>query len=187
MTTITLPVLVARFMVSRTADGRAPRTLADYARVLSPFVAWCASGQITPQAMTREAIRSYVAKLQARGWAPATVAIHIRNLRAFLHWMNVEGYTEHNLALAVKAPRQSTRMEIPITPEEIQALLTTCPSRDYHGRRDRAMILVLADTGLRTGELVGLRLEHWRQDSGSEVGYLLVYAPKSVSYRYAIL
>lgn len=183
----TLPDLITRFIIARRADGRAPRTLADYARVLSPFVCWCALRQITAQSMTRETVRAYVAELQASRWGPATVAIHIRNLRAFLRWLNVEGYTEHNLALAVKSPRQVTRLEIPITPQEIQALLNTCVADSYHNRRDRAMILTFADTGLRTGELVGLTCGHWKREPDSEGSYLLVYAPKTATYRYAIL
>lgn len=185
--TATLPDLVARFVIARRADGRAPRTLADYIRILTPFVAWCESCQISAQIMTRETIRTYIAELQASRWNPATVAIHIRNLRAFLRWLNVEGHMEHNLALAVKSPKQTTRLEIPITPQEIQALLDTCDADSYHNRRDRAMILTLADTGLRTGELVGLRLGHWKRDFDSDGSYLLVYAPKSRSFRYAIL
>lgn len=185
--TATLPDLVDRFIIARRADGRAPRTLADYIRVLTPFVAWCESLQITTQTMTRETIRAYAAELQSRGWSSATVAIHIRNLRAFLRWLNVEGHVEHNLALAVKSPKQTTRIEIPITPQEIQTLLDTCDANTYHNRRDRAMILTLCDTGLRTGELIGLRLGHWKRDADSDGSYLLVYAPKSRSFRYAIL
>jgi integrase/recombinase XerD len=179
--------LIDRFVVARTADGRAARTLADYARVLTPFVCWCEFRQITAETMTRETIRAYVAELQARPWAPATVGIHIRNLRAFLHWLHIEGHAFDNLALAVKAPRQTTRLEIPITPEEIQALLNTCVADTYHNRRDRAMILTLADTGLRTGELVGLIVGHWRCEPDSDGSYLLVCAPKTHTYRYAIL
>ncbi len=186
-----LAALVGRFITARTADGRAARTLADYARVLTPFIAWCdckqSSRQITIQAMTRETIRAYVAGLQSTSWKPATIAIHIRNLRAFLHWLHIEGYTSDNLALAVKAPRRTMRIEIPITPDEIQALLDTCDGDRYHDCRDRAMILVLYDAGLRTGELVGLTLGHWKREPDSDASYLLVYAPKTYIYRYAIL
>jgi integrase/recombinase XerD len=177
-----LSTLVERFITARTADGRAPRTLQDYARVLWPFV----DGHLTVD-LTRETIRAYVAKLQASSWKPATVAIHIRNLRAFLRWLNTEGYTADNLALAVKAPRTTTRIEIPIMPEEIQALLDTCTTASYHDRRDRALIMILCDTGLRVGELVGLIVGHWRRESDSGGSYLLVLAPKTHSYRYAIL
>jgi integrase/recombinase XerD len=182
-----LSALVDHFMVARTADGRAARTLSDYVRVLMPFMIWCQSRQITAPIITRETIRAYIAELQARPWAPATIAIHIRNLRAFLHWLHVEGCTSDNLALAIKAPRQTMRLEIPITPTEIQALLNTCAADHYHDRRDRALILALCDTGLRTGELVGLTVGHWKSSEDSDGSYLLVFAPKTHAYRYAIL
>lgn len=182
MAHIELSDLVARFITARTADGRAPRTLQDYARVLLPF----AAGRST-DGLTRETIRAYVAGLQAGHWKPATIAIHIRNLRAFLHWLHLEGYTADNLALAIKAPRTSSRIEIPITPDEIQALLDTCSTASYHDRRDRALIMTLCDTGVRVGELVGLIAGHWRREPDSDGSYLLVLASKTYSCRYAIL
>jgi integrase/recombinase XerD len=177
-----LSTLVEAFITARAADGRAGRTLQDYARVLCPFADRYRTGDLT-----RETIRAYVAGLQASSWKPATIAIHIRNLRAFLRWLNVEGFTADNLALAVKAPRTTTRIEIPITPQEIQALLDTCTTASYHDRRDRALIMTLCDTGLRVGELVGLIVGHWRRESDSDGSYLLVCANKTHSYRYAIL
>lgn len=178
-----LSTLIERFITARIADGRAERTLRDYERVLRPF----ALAVPAPVELTRDQVRAYVAGLQAKGWAPATVGLHVRNLRAFLHWLHLEGYTPDNLARAIKAPRQTMRIEIPITPGEVQALLATCLADNGHDRRDRAMILALYDTGLRTGELVRLVVGNWRREPDGSGSYLLVFAPKTQSFRYAIL
>jgi integrase/recombinase XerD len=179
--------LVNRFITARTADGRAQRTLDDYRRVLDPFIQWCLKHSVSLDGITRETIREYVAYLRSKSWKENTVGIHIRNLRAFLRWLSDEGYTSNNLALAVKAPKMFGRLEIPITPDEIQALLGTCNSGNFNDVRDRALILLMADTGLRTGEIVQLQMGNWKSEPGNDGSYLLVYAPKTQKNRYAIL
>lgn len=193
-----LTVLVAKFITARIADGRAPNTIKDYRRVLDPFAQRFPldplkgdEGGCQAAPLTRDTIRDYAAHLRTLGWGDGTVAIHIRNLRAFLRWLHDEGYTPDNLASAIKAPRQVIRHEIPITPDEVRRLLATCDPATFHGRRDRALILLLCDTGLRSGEIVRLRLGDWRREpesAGRITGsYLLIYAPKTRTYRYAIL
>lgn len=180
-----LSTILSRFITSRAADGRSPRTLQDYRRVLEPFAAWC--GDLDLGSITRQTIREYVAALRSNGWKEGTVAIHIRNLRSFLRWLHEEGYTRDCLSRAIKAPRQVRRIEIPITPEEIQLLLDTCASCRFHDLRDKAMILLLSDTGLRSGEVARLQVDDWRREPGSDGSYLLVFAPKTSTPRYAIL
>jgi len=177
-----LSSLVSLFIVARQADGRAPQTIKDYRRALDPFAARC---QAEP--LTRDSVRAYAAHLRTLGWADGTIAIHVRNLRAFLRWLHQEGHTPDNLAAALKSPRQVSRLEIPITPDEIKTLLATCDPAHYHGRRDRALILLLCDTGLRCGEITRLRLGDWHREPDASGSYLLIYAPKTRTARYAIL
>lgn len=200
-----LDALINRFIIARTADGRAPQTIHDYRRVLEPFTQWCSDdlhitsldgltarpssprSELAEVGVTRETIREYAAYLRTKGWKDGTVAIHIRNLRTFLKWVHEEGYTRENLAAAIKAPRQVTRIEIPITPEEIQLLLDTCSTDGFYDQRDRTLILLMSDTGLRTGEIINLKIGDWRSESDNSGSYLLVFAPKTSTTRYAIL
>gem|GEM_PF-6067761 len=105
---------IQSFIIARTADGRASRTIRDHHRVLGPFAAWCADRGIPVELLTREQVREYVTHLRGRGWSDGTLSIHIRNLRAFLRWLHEEGYTADNLAKAVKAPRRIARHEDPL-------------------------------------------------------------------------
>lgn len=171
------------FIIAKQANGRAPRTLADYHRVLKPFVEWCNKQKIiSSEDLDRNVIRRYVVALRERDWAEGTVAIHIRNLRTFLRWLHDEEYTERNLAKAVQAPRQVVHQEQPPTMEEIRQLLEACVD-DPLALRDRALILMLASTGLRRGEIPDLTLD----DLHLEEGWLRVYTPKTNRYRFAFL
>lgn len=46
-----------------------------------------------------------------------------------------------------------------LTPQEVQRVLKACDRRSAVGRRDYAILLLLARLGLRAGEVVGLQLE----------------------------
>lgn len=91
-------------------------------------------------------------------------------LSALWAWAAAERIVPDNLVAAVARPTPEKRAVVPFTQEDIRALLAACErSRAYkrpgkresdHGRhtgaRDRALILLLIDTGMRAGELVGL-------------------------------
>lgn len=139
------------------------------------------------ESLTREQVREYAAHLRERGWAEGTVAIHIRNLRAFLRWLGEEGYSTDNLGKALKASRRIDRQEDPLTPGEIRALIASCQDGSVNGKRDLALILVFLNTGLRIGEMARLRREDIRFNDESGAAWIQVYAPKTRAYRFVFL
>jgi integrase/recombinase XerD len=59
--------------------------------------------------------------------------------------------------LAIPSKRYERRLIEYLTPEEIDALLAAPDRTTWIGRRDRALLLVGVQTGLRVSELIGLR------------------------------
>ena len=57
-----------------------------------------------------------------------------------------------------------------LTEADLKALLGTCRGRGFEDRRDEAIIRLLADTGMRRGELLGIGCE----DVDLDVGVLTV-------------
>jgi site-specific recombinase XerD len=174
--------LTNSFILARQADGRAPRTILDYRRTLDPFARWCARKHITH--LTRDAVRRYVATLYATGWSVATVGIYVRNLRAFLRWLHEEGRLAENLAKAVRPPKSAARLEDLPADHELRALLDACRD-DAQAARDRALILVLLDTGLRLGELVAMRRDALHLDG--DIAWFQIYSPKTGQGHFSFL
>jgi len=184
---------VEEFILDRQARGRAPRTIADYRRVLGPFASWLGTQGM---ALSKRTVRRYVAHLRTdHDWAEATVALHVRNLRSFLHWLYEEGLIEENLGQVIPVPRKSVR-SFGLTAEMIRRMAERClqesedetlpPYQRLMALRDRAVILTLADTGLRVGEFVRLNREDVQVGEGGRV-WFLVYMPKVGRYRNAFL
>lgn len=180
-----MDIAVERFILSKKADGRADATIKDYRRVILPFVEWYEQAGLCLSELGIDDIRRYVAGLRARGWAAGHVAIHVRNLRCFLRWLFGEGYIKIELHNAVKRPKKTRRFESPIRNDEIKLLLGTCDD-SLEGLRDKAIMLVLYDSGLRAGELLLLKSSHWHCDN-VESSYLVVYAPKIGDSRFVPL
>jgi len=86
-------------------------------------------------------------------------------LRSFLRFLFLRGETD--LALAVPTVRQWRLSVVPryLPAQEVEQLLHSCDRSSATGRRDYAVLLLLARLGLRAGEVVRLELGdlRWRQ------------------------
>ncbi len=82
-------------------------------------------------------------------------------LRSFLRFCLVVGELDHDLTgatLVVRLPQPSA-LPIGVSPQTIQHLLDACDQNSMAGKRDYAVLLLLARLGLRAGEVAGLALE----------------------------
>lgn len=82
-------------------------------------------------------------------------------LRSFLRYACSRGATPRELAAAVPAVANWSMPAIPraIAEEQVRQLLASIDRRTATGRRDYAIVLLLARLGLRSGEVVALELD----------------------------
>ena len=92
-----------------------------------------------------------------------TVPSHLRNFFKFLFW---SGKTRNNLAKAIPHVPHPQPINLPryLKYEETQQLIDSIQRDDAIGRRNYAMMLLLARLGLRSPEVIAIRLEDidWR-------------------------
>jgi integrase/recombinase XerD len=92
-----------------------------------------------------------------------TQPTHLRN---FFQYLFKEGLTATNLALCIPkvAQRYAARLPRHLTPEQVEAVLAAVRSDPRVGRRNYAMVLLLARLGLRAQEVVAIQLDDidWR-------------------------
>lgn len=82
-------------------------------------------------------------------------------LRSFLRYARYRGYTKLDLAQAVPWVASWSMTSIPkaIAPEYARRVLASCDRRRAVGRRDYAMLMLVARLGLRAGEVASLTLD----------------------------
>ncbi|MDM0117504.1 site-specific integrase [Variovorax sp. J22R133] len=94
-------------------------------------------------------------------------------LRSFLRYARYIGEVDLDLAAAVPVVANWSMTTIPraITPDQVRQLLASIDRRNGTGRRDYAILLLLARLGLRSGEVALLTLD----DVDWEAGQLTVH------------
>lgn len=172
------------FLTAKRAQGCKQPTLRDYRRVLTRLGEHLDMDAVG--SWTRIEIRAYVADLRAQPWAPATIALHIRYLRAFWKWLHSEGHTPEDFSAVIAAPARSMREEELLTTAEFTRLVQACTG-DRWALRDRAIILMLADTGLRRKEFCSLTRDQLSFDDGEAWLLLPSVESKNGRERYVFL
>jgi integrase len=99
-----------------------------------------------------EHIDVFLAAKAVEGLSPRTCQYMRAILRSALAWAEKRGRVSQNAAKLSDAPRVERRELVPLTPEQAQLLVRAAES-DLLG----ALYVVALDTGLRQGEVLGLR------------------------------
>lgn len=165
----TLTQSVDDFLIDRQARNLSPRTLAWYRHSLRIWTAHAATlGVHTAHAVTAPTLRRFLLDLAERGHNPGGVQNIFGAVKAFLRWYRTE-YASPDWVdplAKVKQPRKPIDPLPPVALEDIRAMLGVCP-RSESGDRDRCILLVLLDTGVRHQELADLNLGDLDLSDGS--------------------
>ncbi len=91
-------------------------------------------------------------------YSPETIYSRVRDLRSLSNWMYQEGYTKRPIFERLELPKLPQKKIDVLSPEEIKQILDSINPNTLNGARMMAMILVMLDTGIRAGELVGMKM-----------------------------
>lgn len=98
--------------------------------------------------------------------SPTSSQSMVTALRSFFRFLTQEGETHFDLGTCIPSfpCRTQTRLPKYIGDSDVEKVLRTCDRATPVGRRDYAILLLLARLGLRGGEVAGLHLEDvdWR-------------------------
>jgi site-specific recombinase XerD len=153
-----LAVLLPDWRTSLRAAGRQPQTIASYLTVGESFRQYASARGMptTVGTITREHVEQYLADMQDRGLAPATVAKHYRSLQQLFRWLITDGEIPLS-PMRNMSPPHVPEQPVPVLTDEVLAkLLATCKGDTFENRRDTAIVRLLLDSGMRAGELAGL-------------------------------
>jgi integrase/recombinase XerC len=153
-----LTAYLQTFLLSCKVDGLSPASLRDYNQKIGLFVSFCIGVGINkPKQLDAAGIRMFLAKLQETN-SQISVGDYYRCVKRFLNWMVEERMLTHNPMDVIRPPKIPKKMIAPFTPDHIKRLLLLCDERKFLGARNKAIILVLLDTGLRLSEAVSIQL-----------------------------
>ena len=105
-------------------------------------------------------------KPQNKGLSGHAVNCYLRAIRAFWSWLVRDEITTSNPFARVKIPKPPRKVIATFSENQLNAMLRVIGASTSAGYRDRTMILMLLDTGLRASELVGLAMSDVNLDDG---------------------
>ena len=128
------------------------------------FAAWALDHHVPLTRASHEAVASYLAE-QLTAVAQVTARSRLHALRSFFAFCQAQGWRRDDPTAGIRIKLPHCQPKRPFTIEELRRLLAACWTD-----RDRAIVLVLAATGVRVSEL--LRME--AQDVDWEEGTVLI-------------
>ncbi len=137
------------------AERKSPATIKVYGDAGRAFLRWCDQHGHSP-ALDRDLMKAFVAYLLEAGAEPSTDRSRQLGMRRFSAWLEEEGEIDEDPLLGLKAPKLDTKVTDSLSEDELRKLVKACGGKDFRDRRDEAIIRLMAETGMRAGEVCGL-------------------------------
>ncbi len=168
---VELPWELGRFAGSLTSAS--PSTIRAYQSDLRAFVEWVGRGGVAdPDGVDRLLLRRYVSYLTTRRFARRTVARKASSLRRYFGWRARSGRAVVDPSIGLSVPPGGGRLPRVLRDDELDVLLdaplaVVAAEPEPIRLRDDAVLELLYGSGLRVGELCGLRPDDLELDHGS--------------------
>jgi site-specific recombinase XerD len=164
------------YQLALSYEGKSPKTLATYLANLHQFARHLESKAGRPAVLsdfTPDAVMDYIAarkqepkyighpfsKLSHEPISPFSLDQYVRTLKGFATWLREKRHTRSNVLKDLQRPKLPKLVIEPLTEAEIRRVFATIDTKTVNGARNYAILLLFLDTGLRCGELCGLKLE----------------------------
>jgi integrase/recombinase XerD len=108
------------------------------------------------ESVTSYDLNSYVRLKQKDGLQPQSIVSMFKMIKAFFNWCEREGYIKENVTQKIILPKVPKKILKGFTNVEVQRMIDAFSYKNYIEARNKAIIAILADCGLRSMEVRGL-------------------------------
>ncbi|MFZ2470655.1 MAG: tyrosine-type recombinase/integrase [Methanothrix sp.] len=158
------------FLLSRSVQGVRPRTIDFYRYHLDRLRLWLFNREVKNiENVTALNLTEYLAEAMFRfDGKPRNAggqSIIYRPIKTFWTWVSVEYEIDNPMArIQQNAPHSNPLPGVALV--DVSAMRKSCEERTFYGARDRAILSVLIDTGLRRDEFLALNISDLDLDIG---------------------
>ena len=155
--------LIEGFSLYNSCKGLSPKAITWYDAFLHHFADFLQQYQHRTEIsqLSISHLRAWLHHGQRRGLSPYTVQGQARTLTVFFRFAQEEGYLNINIASRLKVPRAPKKIIQTFSEEQLRRLLASARST-----RDKAILGLFIDTGIRVTELASLHLGDVDLDRG---------------------
>lgn len=155
-----------RFLIDQRAVS--PATVKNYLPIVRAFLdERFSSREIDLASLSARDANQFVRR-EAERLSRSRAKLVVTALRSFLRHLHQQGELPADLASAVLPVMRWRLSGLPksLAPKEVMAILASCDRETLSGRRDYAILLLLARLGLRAGEVAALTLDDFDWHAG---------------------
>lgn len=155
--------------------GLAPDSILHYIWYVKDFLRWCDDRWRISETRPSH-VDEYLSERSTRGWSRVSGAKAAMALRGFFRHAHMRGWSQLCIADAIQGPRIHRYESLPSGPDwqDVIRLINSLDTDEPRDIRDRAIIMLCAIYGLRSGELRKLRLDDIDWDSNK----ISIWRPK---------
>ncbi len=163
--------LVQEFLFDCQVRNLSPCTIHNYEKQLNYFMRYLkeAQGVEALEALKPLHIKQFIVMLQGKKNKPSYVNDLLKAVKCLCAYAFDEGYTPELLTKKVKNVKEPKVLIHTFSDDEIVRMIQFYDGSDYLSIRNRLMLMMLFDTGLRISEIIDMKPSQIRQ------GYFVVY------------
>lgn len=155
MENILLPSLVDRFIKHLESQGKSSFTIVAYKKDLEQFIGFLTSQEVSDiREVKKDHIDGFINKLITENYTKKSASRKLNSIRTFFRYLKNDGIIEQNPSLDVSHPKYVQSAPRIFSKLEYRAL------RDFAKEEARtyALVEILLQTGMKIGELAGLKV-----------------------------
>lgn len=150
----------------RLLKGASPNTLDAYMHDVGKLLVWCEDEEKDVLTLTLDDLETFSASLHDLGIAASSHARILCGVRAFFHFLELDGYIDQDPSELLESPIQDKHLPEVLTTSEVDEMEKAIDLTKWEGHRNRAIIEMLFSCGLRVSELVSLTLSRIYEQEG---------------------
>jgi integrase/recombinase XerD len=160
-----LAALLPSWQLALKAERKSPGTIRTYTDGVTKFFRWCEASGRAPE-LSRVAVQAFLADLLDEGMEGNTARSRDLALKRYAAWLVDEGELSANPLAGLKPPKADTKVVNALTDEQLRRLIKACQGKSLQDRRDEAIVRLMAETGMRAGEVLALEVSDVKLQDG---------------------
>lgn len=168
---ITIEKAKELFLIEQQLKGNTEKTISNYDRFINYFIDFVGADNMVDE-LTLMHIRKYQLFLSDKDKdynfktdlkkkiSKTTIQTYMRAVRVFANWLYDEAYTDDNIVRRYKLPKAPKKVVEILSEEEIERIYNAVNDRTEFGLRNKCIISLMLDSGLRRDEVLTLGLEN---------------------------
>jgi integrase/recombinase XerD len=152
-----LATLLPSWQLALKAERKSPGTIRTYSDGVTKFLRWCAENG-HPAELSRTTAQAFLADLLDEGMEGNTARSRDLALKRYAAWLVDEGELSANPLLGLKPPKADHKVVNALSDDQLKRLIKVCQGKSLQDRRDEAIVRLMAETGMRAGEVLSLQV-----------------------------